>query len=325
MTSTRETPETAPDGSVPAIEDNGLPDPERWEQVATREARPDDRPLLLVHGNCQAESLRVLCQGALGDQVRSVRVPPVFELTAEQVDTFHALVARTSFLVTQPIVDDYRDLPLGTAQIEALLPGSAHVARVPVLRWSALMPTHAIVRAAGVGDPPGVPYHDLRVLAAAARGEREADLSEPSRSAVREVHRITREQLAVRQEHHGTVDALPLFEDAQGEGAWTINHPGNPVLIGVARLALERLGVPAAVTDPGRVLLATTTAPLAASTLDALDYAGTPREDWTHEGRTHSAAEIAATQLAWYGEHPQVVEAGLRRHRDTLDVLGLAV
>lgn len=34
----------------------------------------DDRPLLVVHGNCQAESLRVLLDGA-ASPVRTVRVP----------------------------------------------------------------------------------------------------------------------------------------------------------------------------------------------------------------------------------------------------------
>ena len=42
---------------------------------------PDDgRPLLLVHGNCQAEAMRVLLAG-VGEH-RTVRVPPVHELEA---------------------------------------------------------------------------------------------------------------------------------------------------------------------------------------------------------------------------------------------------
>lgn len=299
--------------------------PSGWRDVARGSAEPGDRPLLVVHGNCQAESLRVLCDQAWGQEVTCVRIPPVFELEAGDVEDFHALVRRTSYLVTQPIVDDYRDLPLGTAQITALLPDSARVAMVPVMRWSALMPTHAIVRAAGVGDPPGVPYHDLRVLASAARGEAVADLSELSAEAVRAVQEISREQLRVRQEHHGTVDALSFFEDAGADAAWTINHPQNSVLIGVAGQALDRLGLPRAVEDPGRVLLATTTAPVSAAVLEALDLTGTPRVGWRHEGERFTEEEIAATQLAWYAEHPQVVEAGIRRHRDTLEVLGLHV
>ena len=141
---------------------------------------------------------------------------------------------------------------------------------------------------------------------------------------MRAVRDISREQLRVRQEHHGTVDAVGLFEDAGGDAAWTLNHPDNVVLRGVARLALERLGHPREVPDPGRALLSTTTAPLAASTLSALGVTGTPRDGWTHEGRAYTEEHVAATQLAWYREHPQVVDAGLTRHRDALDVLGLA-
>lgn len=296
-----------------------------WREIAARAARPDDLPLLIVHGNCQAESLRVLCTQALDGQVMSVRIPPVFELAADEVDAFHDLLRQTSYLVTQPIVDDYRGMPLGTAQISALLPDSARVAKVPVLRWSALMPTHAIVRARGVGDPPGVPYHDLRVLASAARGDAEADLAEPSADGIRAVRDISREQLRVRQEHHETVDALTLFDEAGADAAWTINHPQNPVLIGVARRAVERLGLSGTVGDPGRVLLSATSAPLSAATLAALGLDGTPREGWVHQGRELTEDEVAAIQLAWYREHPHVVAAGIERHRETLDVLGLAV
>lgn len=296
-----------------------------WREQADRGERPGDAPLLLVHGNCQAESLRVLCAAALGAEVTSVRIPPVFALTADEVEAFHALVRRTSYLVTQPIVDDYAGLPLGSRQVIELLPASATVAMVPSLRWSALMPTHAIVRAAGVGDPPGVPYHDLRVLAAAARGDAVAELTEPPADAVRAVRDRSRHELRIRQDHHDTVDAIPAFEQAGADAAWTINHPGNPVLLAVASAALGRLGLPRDVVDPGRVLLRATTAPLHASTLDALDLSGTPREGWVHDGAAFTEQEIAALQLAWYGQNPQVVQAGLRRHRDTLDLLELRV
>ena len=39
-----------------------------------------DKPLFAVHGNCQAESLRVLLHGALAGDWHGVRMPPVHEL-----------------------------------------------------------------------------------------------------------------------------------------------------------------------------------------------------------------------------------------------------
>lgn len=294
-----------------------------WQQIAQRAPGPHDRPLLLVHGNCQAESLRVLLTSALGSEVESVRIPPVFEFTGAHIADLHALLRRATYLVTQPIVNDYHDLPLGHVQLARELPVSARMAVVPALRWAALHPTHAIVRAPGAGDPPAVPYHDLRVLTAAAHGAHEADLGEPAPEAVRAVRDISREQLRIRQDHHGTVDAIACFEAAGAEATWTINHPRNPVLIGVAEAVLDRLGLPRTVSDPGRVLLSTTLAPVRASALSALGLVGETRDDWLHQGRALTEPEVAATQLTWYAQHPQAVEAGLRRHATTIEALGL--
>lgn len=221
----------------------GAPAP-GWREVAAAPRDPNV-PLLVVHGNCQAEALRVLAAGALGGTATSVRVPPVFELGANDIEDYHRLLRRTDLLVTQPIVDDYRGLPLGTAQVSALLPAAARVARVPVLRWAALMPTHAIVRVAGVGDPPLVPYHDLHVVAGAARGRATVGRAEPSARGVRAIREITRAQLRIRQEAHGTVDALPTLEAAGAEAVWTIKHPGNAVLTEIARLAFKISGTTA--------------------------------------------------------------------------------
>lgn len=295
-----------------------------WCEIATVAADLGDRPLLVVHGNCQAEALRVLCSAALGDDVTSVRLPPVFELEAADMDDFVALIRRTSYFVTQPIVDDYRGLPLGSAQVRALLPESATSVTVPVMRWAALHPTQVIVRAPGVGDPPVVPYHDLRVLVAASRGDRTVDLVQPSSAAVRAVRDISRDQLRIRQDHHDTVDAVAEFEAAGGAATWTINHPQNEVLRGVAARILERLGVAADVADPGRVLLSTTMAPVSGATLAALDLKGEQRSSWVNQGRDITEEEVSAGQLAWYAENPQVVAAGLRRHAQTLNALGIA-
>lgn len=295
-----------------------------WREIATGAADLGDRPLLVVHGNCQAEALRVLCSAALGDDVTSVRLPPVFELEAADMDDFVALIRRTSYFVTQPIVDDYRGLPLGSAQVRALLPESATSVTVPVMRWAALHPTQVVVRAPGVGDPPVVPYHDLRVLVAASRGDRTVDLVQLSPAAVRAVRDISREQLRIRQDHHDTVDAVAEFEAAGGAATWTINHPQNEVLRGVAARILERLGVAADVADPGRVLLSTTMAPVSGATLAALDLKGEQRSSWVNQGRDITEEEVSAGQLAWYAENPQVVAAGLRRHAQTLNALGIA-
>ena len=85
----------------------------------------DDRPLLVVVGNCQAESYRLLLDA--GD-LRTQRIPALHELTPADVPPLLELLSRTDFLVSQPTVDDYRGLPVGTRQLHAVLPLGARTA-----------------------------------------------------------------------------------------------------------------------------------------------------------------------------------------------------
>ena len=95
--------------------------------------------LLLVWGNCQAESYRRLLGGEpgtamLGDSgLNTVRVPPAFEIQPDEVEHLERLLTRTRALVTQPIPQDYRGMPIGTAQLIAQLPEDAPVVRIPVV------------------------------------------------------------------------------------------------------------------------------------------------------------------------------------------------
>ncbi|MDO4918761.1 WcbI family polysaccharide biosynthesis putative acetyltransferase [Kocuria sp.] len=287
-----------------------------------------DVPLFAVHGNCQAESLRVLLHGALGGHWHGVRLPPVHELLAEDLPRLHALLPRLDLLVTQPVVAGYRGLPLGTDDVQALLGADARVVRIPVMRWTALMPTLAIVRAPGVGDPPVAPYHDLRVLTAAARGETRVHLTRPSGAAARIAREESLRQLRLRQEVHRTVDAASLLDAAGPNAVHVINHPGNGVLRAVAGAVLDEVALSAPVPDPGRVLLGGIRAPIHASTLTALGHdpaelAGGPHDDWIIHGEHVSEEDVAAEHLRWYAHHPSVVAAGMARHADLITRLGL--
>src|SRR5690242_3664684 len=97
-------------------------------------AEPDgDGPVVLVTGNCQAESLRLMLQG---EDLRTVRLPPVHELTATDLPHLDRWLARTALLITQPIRADYHGLPLGSAQLAARLGPGARTLRVPVIRFA---------------------------------------------------------------------------------------------------------------------------------------------------------------------------------------------
>lgn len=271
----------------------------------------DGRPLVLVHGNCQAESLRVLLALDPASPVRTVRVPPAHELTAEDVPRLHRLLARTDVVVSQPVRDGYRDLPLGTAQVHAAARPGARLVVFPVVRWAALHPFQVIVRD-GAGEPPLVPYHDLRTMSAAAGGPAVAEVPRPE--AVRAVREESLRQLRARQDRHGALDVTDLLVAAGAQACQTVNHPGNPVLRGLAGRVLGACGLDAPVADPGRVLLDSVHAPVLPEVLAALDLPGTPRPDWTVAGVRVPDAQVREEHARWYAEHPGVAEAGLARH-----------
>ena len=90
--------------------------------------------LLVVVGNCQAESTRKLLMST--GHFTGERIAPVHELEAADMGWFLDLVARADVLVTQPIRDNYRGLPVGTRQLQT----SARRVVVPGLRFDGLMP-----------------------------------------------------------------------------------------------------------------------------------------------------------------------------------------
>ena len=260
---------------------------------------------VVVHGNCQAEAIRVLLDGTLA---ATVRVPPVHELTADDLSHLERTYRAARALVAQPVRDGYRGLPIGTAQVHALLPTDAALVMFPVLRWGALHPYHLLARSAEVSDPPLVPYYDVRTIA------RAAGLPQPRLTVrgIRQVATRSRSEIAVRQVRSRTIRADDLFAAAGAGATNTINHPGNSVLMGVARRILERIGVPDRVTDPGRELLRSSYAPIEPATLEALALDGAPRTHWVVDGEPVDDDVIAQAHLTWLRSQPQALELAIR-------------
>ncbi|MFZ7087463.1 WcbI family polysaccharide biosynthesis putative acetyltransferase [Curtobacterium sp. RRHDQ10] len=286
---------------------------------------PATGELALVAGNCQAESIRIVLDGA---DLPTVRVPAVHELTAADLPHLDRLLGRATVLVTQPIRDDYHDLPLGSRQLTARMRHGARTVTVPVIRFAGLYPAHALVRlpdAPGL-EPPVVAYHDLRTLAEAAdllagrpvRRRRRIDVHR-----VRAVGELSLGELRRRESAAGTTGVSDLFARPTFDQMRTINHPGNPVWSAVAARVRERLGIDPSVQDPGRPLLDSVHAPREETVAEAWDLDGTPNDDWIVEGVRIPDDEVRDAHLGWYAAHPEVVAAGMRRHRDTLDALGL--
>lgn len=291
-------------------------DPREWHYGEFYRHRDAPGPCLLVWGNCQAEALRVLLEPLTDQQWTAIRIPPVHELTESDLPHLARVLEQTTVLIAQPVRENYRDLPLGTAQIaERAL--SARLIRIPALFWAPLHPFQVLVRGSA-GDPPGVPYHDLRVLTGAPLDHR------PPAGAVRTIADDSRAELRHRQQREETLPADDLFAAAGTAATNVINHPGNPVLIGLAGRIAEEMGLSGTLPDPGRELLGGLRAPIPEWVVEELGLPGPARAHWLIDGRRVEEAELAETQRAWYAEHPEMVEAGLHRHAETLATLGLS-
>lgn len=272
-------------------------------------------PLLVVVGNCQAESTRKLLMST--GHFTGERIAPVHELEAKDMGWFLDLVARADVLVTQPIRDNYRGLPVGTRQLRT----SARRVVVPVLRFDGLMPYQAIIRdpVDPALNPPVVPYHDLRTLAAAAGY---AGAAAPSPDALRRAAAMSVEQMRVRERAHGAVVVSDYLETTP---VWhTVNHPDNATLAFMASRVLEALGLSDAPTAPDYEMLGGLDAPIDAAAADALGVTVTGRDRWRERGAgVIDADEIRAAQLEFYRQRPALVAHGLQRHAERLANLGL--
>lgn len=280
-----------------------------------------DRPFAVIHGNCQAEALRVALSGADPDGPFVVRVPPVHELTAPDVPHLQRTYSAAAILIAQPVRDGYRDLPVGTQEIGRLLGPDARTVVIPVMRWNALHPYQFLARNAEVPDPPLVPYHDLRTVA------RAADLPVPTFTdqQLRAVAVDTATELRRRQAQSGTLPADDLFVEAGAAATNTLNHPGTPVLLGMAERILDRLGSPIPVPDPGRELLRSIFTPIDEHTLVALEIDGEPREHWVLDGQPTSQEDIDRVHRDWLQRHPAALTLAVGTARRRCSDLGVTL
>ncbi|MEO9246847.1 WcbI family polysaccharide biosynthesis putative acetyltransferase [Citricoccus nitrophenolicus] len=292
--------------------------------------------VLVVLGNCQSEALRLLISSGPEDPAipPTVRIPPVFELTAADLPRLQRVLQRTRVLVAQPIRADYRGLPLGAEQLASQLPSASSVVRIPVLYDSGLFPWVVTLRhpSRPEEDPPVVPYHDLRTLAEAA-----TELSGGPRAAarppavrlplaperIRHLAEQSLSRLLAREKAHGTVALAERLRHVTVPAFHTVNHPANEVLALLASAVRSQLGADPAVVLPRRTLLGEVLAPLEPQVLTALGLEGPSRAGWTVGGEPVTEAAVRAAQLEWYRANPVVVEAGIDRHRQLMADLGL--
>lgn len=265
----------------------------------------------VVLGNCQAESLRIVLTG---DDLPTVRVPPVHEMVATDLAHLDRLLERAAVVVSQPIRDDYRGLPLGTRQVAART--TARLMVVPAVRVRSLHPAQVVVRHPDreVEDPPLVPYHDLRTVARALGGHaRPVDVP-----AVRRIGTASVAELRAREERNGAIPISDFLETPNFAQMRTVNHPGNPVWMELARRVRRALGRSDQVTDPGRPLLSSIVAPREAVVAEAWGLDDAPRSHWLVEGRPVDAETVEHAHRRWYDLHPEQLRFAAHRHAEAL-------
>ena len=316
---------TWPDASAPVGERSPDEAQHFRDFLAGPPARSGDAPVLMVMGNCQAESLRLLLAA---DDVRTVMVPPLHDVRPHEIDPLHRWLARTDLLVAQPVRADFRGMPLGTEQLVDHLPSTAQVAVVPIIRYAGLHPWHLVMHPPGLPDPepPVVAYHDVRVVVRAAwhrDGRTAPPPLDPSPEAVLAVAAASVAELARRERQSGAVAVSDLLEHPTAETVRTINHPGNEVLAPVALRLRRALGLAERGPAVTRPLLRSVAAPLEEVVVRAHRLSTAPVLDWSVGGRAVAAEEVARSQLAWYAGRPDALDLALERSAQLRTTLGL--
>jgi hypothetical protein len=285
-------------------------------------------PLWLVVGNCQAEALRLMLDAVPDRPFRTARMPPVHELEGTDLPHLRALLADTAVLLSQPIRQNYRDLPIGTDDMRAALPPGAQVVRWPVIRYAGLYPFQVIVRhpADRSVTPPVVPYHDLRTVAAARDGldvDDTWDVEVPA-EAIRAVGDASIAELARRETRDTDVGVSDVLAGHGAEAAHTINHPGNPVLCDLASRILDSQGVSARPVAPERALLSSVYAPLEERVLRARSLTAQVRPQWRVGQDEITQQSVHTAQLQWYRANPDYIRLAAERHGQVMELLGLS-
>lgn len=277
---------------------------------------------VVVWGNCQSPALQALLRAPLARHgLEVVPVPTVYEATAAEVEHVHRVVAGASVLVSQPVAEEYRFPGCGTEFLAGLLPPHGRLLRIPSVVHTAWFPYQVNGHTgAGVRIPaPLVDYHDLRLVAAAARGDvPDPDWNPPDGTVAAHAERSLAE---LRRRERG-LDVTISDALAGREAMFAMNHPSNHTLGVFAQRILDALGLPGRVDLPHREFLGELRTGIDAAVAAGLgaDPVASP---WRRAGAVVTDRDIAAAHLVFYREHPDVVADCLGRYRPRLDELAL--
>jgi hypothetical protein len=296
----------------------------------------DTRPVALIFGNCQAEALRriLFTHQGFSESYQLLRIPAVHEISARELALIESRLPDVEVFIGQQVKSGYRGMRLGTDELVAGLPPTAQALRYPVAYFEGMFPFHVYVNRPGEANGTSAPitdYHDLRILYAASQGwdtpttlHRLAGL-ELDPDWVRDNAELSLQELAKR-ETGLTARLSEVIRKNPTTSFNTINHPVNDLITEVARQLLEHLGYQDAdtVLDSKQVYLDHMEAPREPQLLRALGAEPTPEDhaDWLTSAGWFSQTEVVTAHLKLYADDPDLLAAGVDKHRDRLATLG---
>ncbi|WP_312719212.1 WcbI family polysaccharide biosynthesis putative acetyltransferase [Mobilicoccus sp.] len=292
---------------------------------AAPSAHRDVRPLWVIHGGPQADPLRRLLVSDADAPYVAVSATSADDLTAADLPTFARLLNHADAFICERLPRGYRGLPIGFDDLLKHLRPGIPIVTFPRVGYAGLHPFQ-VGRdpAAGLPDPPLVPYHDLRSVAAAEKTvpPEQARHTFPSAQVIREF--AAWQLLRIRREESHTDCAIAGSVRGAGlEAVHTVDRPGNTLLLRLARDILAALGVDDTVVDPTTLLYGQYRSPVDPRIAEAL---GTPEPDtdtWRVNGKELTLDEIRDAQIAWYRGHPEVAKAVVAAEAPRMDLLGL--
>jgi hypothetical protein len=285
--------------------------------------------LCLFYGNCKAEPARVLLSSTPGFPFKTLALPPVYDMTAEDAQQLRRILPHVAALVTHPVNEDYRGgMGLGSDTMAGLVTGQ--VIRMASVRYQGCFPFLVYIRHAGHAAPVTV-YDDLRFLACASKGwapdEALSWMREyvPPSVALREIGTASIAELKRREDEYGVdVGASDLLADpdVRSRGFFTFNHPTRVLLDPFTGRIAKALGVDYAPAGRGEPL-GEIRPPIEASTYSALGLVGTPVSDWRIYGHRVTTERLLRMHLAAYAARPEVVRSGIKQHGELMARLEL--
>ncbi|MDQ2812117.1 MAG: WcbI family polysaccharide biosynthesis putative acetyltransferase [Actinomycetota bacterium] len=265
---------------------------------------------------------------AAGMQVE--HLPPVFEINEAGLEHLRRnILPRTAVLISQPVRDEYGIPGCGTNQLAELLPSDARLITFPVTYDTSAFPyqVDAHLESGERIDAPITAYHDLRAIAAAARGlsvdRAVAWWPAPTANIVTTNAQRSQAELR-RREQPLDVHSSDLMID--GLAMHTLSHPNNLTLVKIARRIVTILGLPgeSEIANPVREFLGERRAPIEAVVVDALGWPQSDRRDeWIVARKTVPLRDLLEQQLNFYAQHPGISVDARTRFAKRLALLEL--